>query len=286
MEEAEIERLLGGPPRVGIEDIVNHPRLAQARKVYLDRFLDVYGGDPFLVRLLIESGRFIVYFIASTLEAAQDPARPETWLTIGLLKRTMGLFGLASGRHIDHLIARLCEVGYMEARVSETDRRVRLLKPTDAFRAHDRDWIAAHFAPLAVLYPQHDYSYVMRRDPKFHAAYRRTGMAFLPLGARLFSAVPDMTLFMNRAGGYMVIASLLQITMTQGDQSHAAVPYADVGDRFGISRTHVRKLLVTAEGAGLVKPDVAWGRRASDFGRKLAIRNAEKMEPDLENSAH
>jgi len=46
LKEAEIERLVGYPPRLRIEDIVNHPRLSEARKAYLDRFLDVYGGDP------------------------------------------------------------------------------------------------------------------------------------------------------------------------------------------------------------------------------------------------
>ncbi len=61
MQDIEIERLIGGAPRIELEDIVKHPRLVDARKLYLDRFLEVYGGDPFLVRLLIESGRFLVY---------------------------------------------------------------------------------------------------------------------------------------------------------------------------------------------------------------------------------
>jgi DNA-binding MarR family transcriptional regulator len=47
----------------------------------------------------------------------------------------MGLFGLASGRHIDHVIARLCAVGLMQLEPSEQDRRVRILKPTEALRA-------------------------------------------------------------------------------------------------------------------------------------------------------
>jgi hypothetical protein len=37
----------GSPPRVAFEDIVEHPRLPAARKVYVDRFLEVYGGDRF-----------------------------------------------------------------------------------------------------------------------------------------------------------------------------------------------------------------------------------------------
>jgi hypothetical protein len=31
-------------------------------------------GHPFKVRLLIEAGRFVVYYLVTILEAAQDPA--------------------------------------------------------------------------------------------------------------------------------------------------------------------------------------------------------------------
>jgi hypothetical protein len=134
-------------------------------------------------------------------------------------------------------------------------------------RAHDRDWLAAHHAPLTVLYPQHDYGLVMRRDPEFHAVYRRVCMQFLPLGAKLFLAVPDMMLFFDRAAGHMVLAALLHAAMTQGDHPHTAVPYADVGDRFGVSRTHVRKLLVAAEQAGLVKLHARGGHRVEILPR-------------------
>ena len=64
MEQGEIGRLVGGPPRLALDDIVNHPRMPLARKAYIDRFLEVYSGDPFLVRLLIESARFVVYHMA------------------------------------------------------------------------------------------------------------------------------------------------------------------------------------------------------------------------------
>jgi hypothetical protein len=266
LEQAEIARLAGAP-RLALDDIVAHPRLAAARKVYLDRLLDVYGDDPFLVRLLIESGRFLVYHIAVVLEAAQDPGRRETWLTIGLLKRTMAVFGLASDRHVDHLIARLCAVGYMGQRPAEQDRRVRILAPTEKLRAHDRDWLAAHHAPLSVLYPDNDYGLVMRRDPAFNAVHRRLCLPFLPLGAKLLRSMPDMMLFFDRAAGHMVLAALLRAAMALGDDPHVAVPYTDVGERFGVSRTHVRQLLVAAEQAGLVKLHARGGRRVEILPR-------------------
>jgi hypothetical protein len=77
LEQAEIERLLGGAPRLAREDVVKHPRLPEARKVYLAHFLSLYGGDRFVVRLLIEAGRFLVYHVALHLDAVQEPAQRE-----------------------------------------------------------------------------------------------------------------------------------------------------------------------------------------------------------------
>ena len=46
-----------------------------------------------------------------------------------------------------------------------------------------------------------------------------------------------------------------------------AIPYGDVGDRFGVSRTHVRTLLAAAEQAGLVKLHALGGRRVEILAR-------------------
>lgn len=260
MEDVEVARLLGAPPRVVHADIVGHPRLAEARRHYLDRFLQIYDGEPFLVRLLIESGRFLIYHLVLVLEAAQDPGRRETWLTISALKQWLAMFGMASGRHVDHLVARLQEVGYITSEVSERDRRVRILSLTEKARAHDRAWLAAHYAPLSVLYPEQDYSPALAPSADFQVLHRRTSLGFASLGARLMLAEPSMLLFMNHAAGYPILAALLQDAM-RADQRHAAVRYTEVGDRFGVSHTQVRKLLLAAEGSGLVKLHARGGQK-------------------------
>jgi len=260
LDDAEVGRLLGRPPRVSHRDIMGHSRLPEARRHYVDRFLAVYDGDPFLVRLLIESGRFSLYNLALVIEAAQDPTRRETWLTIGALKKWLAMTGVASDRHVDHLVGRLCAAGFMVARTSETDRRVRILSLTDMARAHDRAWLAAHYAPLAVLYPEHDYRPVLTPSEEFQVLHRRTAMGFATLGMRLFFSEPDMRLFLDHAAGYPILAALLQTAMQAGD-THAAVRYAEVGDRFGVSGTQVRKLLGAAEAKGLVKLHARGGKR-------------------------
>lgn len=270
VEQAEIERLVGAQPRLTREDILNHPRLAEARAVYLDRFLALYGGDPFTVRLLIESGRFLVYHIAGVLDAAVDPNRRETWLTIKRLKQEMNLFGLASDRHIDSLVRRLCSAGFMEILPAEQDRRVRILKPTEKLRSHDRDWLAAHIAPLEALYPEHDYQPIMSHDRHFHSLYRRISVRFMPLGASLLLSLSDTMLFFNHAAGAVLQAALLHTAMTGPDYPDAAIPFTHIGERLGVSRTHVRQLLTAAEKAGLVKLHTRGGSRVEILPQQWA----------------
>ena len=261
MDQAEIERLAGGPPRLALEDIVNHPRLAEARGVYLDQFLALYSGDPYTVRLLIESGRFFVFVIASILDAGVDPARRETWLTSARLKQEMRLFGLASDRHIDSLILRLCSAGFLDRKPAEQDRRVRILKPTEKMNAHYRDWLAAHISPLAILYPEHDYSAITRSDPQFHTMHRQLSISVLPFAASLLLSLTDVMLFFNHAAGAVLHAELIRTAMIAPGYPDAWVPYADMGKPFGVSRTHVRQLLIAAEAAGLVRLQASGGSR-------------------------
>jgi hypothetical protein len=136
--------------------------------------------------------------------------------------------------------------------------------------SHERDWLAAHFAPLAVLYPRHDYGPVLRREPDFHTHFLRAGVPFVSLGARLMAAQTGMRLFLDRAGGFMVLAALLQAAMAGDDPTHAAVPYGDVGDRFDISRTHVRRLPADAEAAGLARLRARGGQRVELLPRLWA----------------
>jgi hypothetical protein len=246
---------------MSFDDLIGHPRLPDARKVYIDHFLELYGNDPFTVRLLIEASRFLVFHLALVLEASQDLERRETWLTIGLLKKTVAMFAKVSNRQIDAIVARLCAVGFLESHPSEQDRRVRTLRTTEKLRAHDREWLVAHYAPLTVLYPHHGYELAMGRDPQFQIGQRRLAIQFVSLGMKMLAVEPELITFFDRTAGYPLLAAILQAAMLSPDYPHAAVPYSDAGDRFGVSRTHVRNLMLEFEAQGLVKLHARGGQR-------------------------
>ncbi len=60
-------------------------------------------------------------------------------------------------------------------------------------------------------------------------------------------------LFMGRDAGIMILYKLLETAFAEAGAGDSQLSLADIGDRFGITRTHVRKVLQDAEDAGLVE---------------------------------
>lgn len=244
-----------------IADIVAHPRMPEARRLYLRKFLDLYGDDPFLARLLLEQGRFFVHMLTVVQYACHDLARRETWCTVGALKQRVVGSGMASARQVDHLIRRLQDAGFVSVQPAPGDRRARLLLPTEAMLEHDRLWLIVHTAPLTVLWPDRDYSRAMRCDPDFQMEQRRQSAQWMASAVQIMSSVAETMLFFNHAGGHMVRSTLLWTAMESGDTTQVTVPYAELAARFGVSRTQVRVILRAAEALDLVRLADRGGRR-------------------------
>ncbi|MEA3109228.1 MAG: hypothetical protein QOI88_3833 [Gammaproteobacteria bacterium] len=234
------------------EEILAHPRFAEARVALIDAMLALYEHEPFLNRLLLEAGRNVVFTVIMCLHARYREDDPATWPTLRLLTQEMAGFGLASPRRIADLVSRLVKTGYLEQRPLARDRRIRILTPTETMIEQDLDWLVSHYAPLQVLYPDPGYVPIMRRDRKFQQKHRLVAASLFPFAAQLLARNPTMVQFMVREAGMMIVIKLLQLG---GPDVGAAleISYADVGARFGVSRTQVRNLLEEAEQGGLVR---------------------------------
>jgi hypothetical protein len=229
-----------------------HPRFHAARRLYVQGILGLYEHNPFLNRLLIETGRSIIFFNVLALHAAYDPADRATWPTTTLLKESVRPFGVSSARRIHDIVARLVETDYVQSGPSPSDRRARILTPTGKMLAHDLDWLAAFYAPLQLMFPEPGYGQPIRRDPAYQKAHRKVALSMFAYAISLMSNNPGMLLFMNREAGTMILMKLVQDI----DKGLVDTPrrsfFADVAKSFGISRTHVRITLQDAQAEGLV----------------------------------
>ena len=247
------------PPQLSIDEILAHPRFPAARAAMVREMLGLYEHDTFLNRLLLEVGRNLVFVVIMCLDARYDENDRATWPTLRAVTRAMAGFNLASPRRVADLVSRLIKTGYLQQLAAPQDRRIRILRPTKKMIAQDQDWLVSHYAPLQVLYPKPGYPRIMQRDPDFQRAQRLVSASFFPFAAETLARHPTMVQFMIREGGIMIVIKLIELAGPKADTTRKIV-YTDIGARFGVSRTQVRKLLQEAEKSGLVRLSQEGGR--------------------------
>ncbi len=247
------------PKQLSTDEILAHPHFQAARAAMVQEMLGLYEHAAFLNRLLLEVGRNLVFVVIMCLDARYNEGDRDTWPTLGAVTRAMAGFNLASRRRVVDLVSRLIKTGYLEQVLAHQDRRVRLLRPTKKMIAQDQDWLRSHYAPLQILFPRPGYGRIMRRDPDFQRAQRLVSASFFPYAAQTMARHPIMMQFMVREGGIMIVIKLIELAGPNADTRRKVV-YSDIGARFGVSRTQVRKLLQEAEKAGLVQLTQDGGR--------------------------
>jgi hypothetical protein len=165
----------------------------------------------------------------------------------------MALQELASASRVQDLVSRLIKARYLEQRTAPQDRRVRILTPTRKMIEQDQDFLVSHYLPLGILYPDPGYPLITTRDPAFQIKQRQVSGELFALGAKILHGNPIMMLFQGRDAGVMILIKMIQMAGQQSGAEALKVSYADLSGRFGVSRTHVRKLLEAAEEVDLVR---------------------------------
>lgn len=187
--------------------------------------------------------RQITFNVIISLHLRHEAEDRTTWPTPRRLKDELKLFGLASERRIDALVARLIQLGFVESSASKHDGRVRILSPTARMMSLDLDWLVYNYVPLQVMFPEPGYPEPMARDPAFQRAQRLVALEFSAKGAQIMAGNPAVMRFLNRDAGILVLIKLIQMSAADSTRD---LSYTDIGARFGVSRTHVRMLLEEA----------------------------------------
>jgi len=229
------------------EKILKHPHFPQARDRFLGAVVDLYGKDVFLNKLLMEAARSVIFCVMMVLSSAYNQDVPSTWPTLANLKRLTAPFNQSSPRRIEQVVQRLIAVRFLSQEATPLDARLRFLVPTEIFIRHDHDWLAAYYAPLALLYNSPAYDLALGRSLEFQQAQREASMAYLPQSVQVLLTNPDVLLFATRDAGFLVLAHVVQ-DLQVGKHS----TYAQIAQRFCVSRTHVRRLLEDAADLGLL----------------------------------
>lgn len=235
-----------------IAALLAHPRFPEARRLQIDGYLSLYAGEAALNKLLLESARHLVVTFVVCLAARHRDDDPDTWLTLTRLQDIVTGHQVGSPSLVEAIVARMIDRGLLTSTPAPGDRRKRILAPTQALMAHDRDLIVVQAAPCMLLAPSPGLALAMARDTAFQNAARIASVDAFGDAMAMLAEHRDMMLFMARDSGLMALYMLLASAEASPGRRTSSVSYQEIADRFGVSRTHVRDMVRDAEHAGLV----------------------------------
>ena len=237
------------------DQILEHPNFLKGREAYINAVLEFYEFEPSLIELMLDGGRIMVYAVVMAMWGRYRGDDPESLPTISRLKKTVGLFNVASPRQLDLIIARFVQVGHLQINPAPDDLRMRIVLPTPALIEHDRAFIRAHYAALAEIVGHDAYALPLAGNLAFLKAVRGAWIATLePMAKQIFSGNPSTLRFYAASAGMLMLMKLVQLH-GQSTTGWITIDYTDFGRRFGVSRTHVRTLLKAVAAAQEIELD-------------------------------
>ena len=239
----------------------SHPRFQEAVRAAIGGLIESYSRNRLLNCVLNDRGRVIGGLIALYLHLAPAPGGKgvAAGLTTGRFQALCAELSLCSPGRALALLALMRYAGYLAPAPGRApDRRQRRLVPTERLiELHRRRWRRS-FEALALVMPEEGRTALeLHGRPGFTVAFvHHLGANYLA-GFRVLDYAPDLAHLVESNAGLLVISSLF-LAATDGrpaapDGTVVPVSMSALSARFGITRTHARRLLADAAEAGLVR---------------------------------
>ena len=254
----------GGPlPQDSLQRVFAHPRLAEASRALARNMLEAGAADHRLDGIMKDAGRYLASAWAAYLHGAGE-------LTLPRLKEAGVASGfLSSGRSRD-LLNYLLHLGFIELTEQARAGTPARYALTPAFVTAWRSHLRAALGAARVIEPAVGPLLEGLDAPGTFAAFARVqGAGLLELSNQAAQTHPYVRIFMHRHAGTQVVWALL-VDGEDGFPSGEAIPVAVAGlaRRFGVSRTHIKRMFDEAEQAGLISRTPEGAVRFEPAGRE------------------
>ena len=228
------------------------PAFAQALLSYSEGLAELRQGQRFLNKLLARDASWRVIGYLLFLDAGRDPLDANSGATYGRLHALCTHRGEVSPRTLKTMLALLRLGGFLRARTSASDRRLRIYQPTERLIGFVRRWLSYPVIALDILEPQGQRARRLREDPEFVRQFLLSGgrnfMASTPLTERM----PEFGFFLDGQEGAMMTLLALLLAKMLGAPTPSR---ATIARQFGLSKTQVTRVVTAAAAQGFFAMD-------------------------------
>ena len=233
----------------------NKGRLLQGLARYAALMPDYFSDNIMLNKVVTEAWRFEILVYILYLYDQWVPENPRSGLTTANLHKICAQQKCASRGRVLAILGIMRVAGYLKRRNSTGNNRVVQLEPSAHFIGIVEGWNNRIFEIIDAIIPEGHLAAHHRRHARFGWEMRRRGAESLLEGWKLLDPFPEVNHFVSRDGGWMLLLTCVAEAMRLGG-AHRIVPVSielkSFGARFGVSRSHLRRVLESAHAEGLL----------------------------------
>lgn len=239
-----------------ILDMRAQPDFLNCLRMYNNLMQPFFSDKVILNKVVTERWRFEMLVYTLFLYDQRDYQDARSGLTIANLERLCAQMNCASPGRVRAIIGIMRVGGYLRRSRSCDDQRIVQLEPTPQFLDIVEAWNNRIFQISDSVF-QHDHlSNWHARDPRLGWEMRNRGCLSLQAGWQLLDPFPEVFHFVSSDGGWMLLLHCASLALEKGHEAYISpisVDLAKFGARFGVSRSHLRRLLESAYQEGLLR---------------------------------
>lgn len=263
----------------------NNPKYLQGLYAYSELMPQYFSDNIILNKVVTEVWRFEILVYTLYLYDTRDPSDPRSGLTVSNLQRICARQKCASRGRVMAILGMMGIAGYLRRVKSQRDSRVMQLEPSAAFIAIVEGWNHRICQIIDAITPEGQLTMAHGTHPRFGWEMRRRGAERLLNGWKLLDPFPEVNHFVSKDGGWMLLLTSAAEALRLGGETRIAPVSLDLaafGARFGVSRSHLRRLLESAHAAGLLDTPPRNGA-SIQLSRKLLASYLACMAGELAN---
>ena len=276
---------MGGAEWERILKFRNHPDFLNALFAY-DALMPKHFADNIILnKVVTESGRFEMLVYALFLHNTHDPMFADSGLTFARLAQLCIKQNVASRGRVFAILGIMQIGGYLKRTRSELDSRIVLLEPTDKFMGIVEGWNQIIFQIMSAVFPDDKLAENHILFPQLGTNMRTNGAREMLKGWKLLEPFPEVEHFIDSDGGWMLLLTSVAASLRASNGKKlepVSINLQAFGKRFGVSRSHCRRLLESAHANGLLEAPPRNGQNIVP-SQKLAASFLACMASELSN---
>lgn len=239
--------------------LTSHPQFDQARVEFITQFLHSFDSHAVMGRVQRSIPLYFLVIFSFYLHHNKDPAVHASGMSLTALQElfargaagTEGKVVFASPTRVKDMLAHSRLQGMFRIAPSGSDKRIRLLEPTELLTNAFSDWILGYLRGSALLMPPPVSLLPKSVSPALtHTLFSYRVRAYMQDGFTTTERFATVRQFMMRDHGYSAFLRLMQTVRLEDGQYIATAPTSELATYRGIARATVRNTLAEAQAAG------------------------------------